>query len=358
MHDLHQNLYKKILKIKHDINLLGLHQEIQKDEEFEKISKELRNLLRYLDVLSSYGGSKKKISSRINLNKLLLDLVRNHNSEINKKKIKLKMDLTRHMRLINANYEKLYKAFELLLLNAIESVSQKNIHTKEKYTPIIEIKTRMQETTIEVIIKDNGIGTGYLLSTQERIKGLDLSLSQLSIQSLGGTFSLRNIPNVGSKIVMKIPSAPIPIDSDRNDNRTDKKKIKREKRTPLVFRNRSFWILGTKDYAVEMVQNLLMKNGATYQNIENPKTLSKLIGTRPIPDAFLINISSEREIPDFILSLKQVGAFEKSLFFVPSECLVTLKKKQKTYGIIHIISKPFPIESLMETLTMFFAKKR
>ena len=358
LHNLYQGLFKKLEKIKSEIDTYGKPGEDPGNKKMEIITNELRALLKELDNLKDYGKVKKKTLMNVNINTLLQNLIKKYNHEISKKKIKIKMDLTRHMKHINASYEKLYKAFELLLLNAMEGVIRKSLTMEENYTPFIEIQTRMHGTLIEITVKDNGIGTGYLLPTLGEDKGLDLSLCQLTIQSLDGSFSLRNVPNVGSKAVVKIPSAPFHFEPDRNNQQIDRKRINKGKRVPLVFRNRNFWIIGAKDYAVEMVQNLLTKNGATYQNIESPGVLGNLFSTQPIPDAFIINVSSERDISGFILPFKRAGFLGKSLFLVPSERLVILKKKLKTYGITHIISKPFPIESLMETLTIFLAKKQ
>jgi len=306
----------------------------------------LVNLLEELDDYRKKDGDN---FGKVNVNSLLQKTIKDLDSQIRDRGIKVKLHLTRHMKPLRTDRKKLAKALVAVLENAIDGVAKKLPSSSEDFTPLIEVKTQMQGDTIEIQIRDNGEGVD-----KEKIgSSLDdkLFISRAVIQSMGGTFELNSVKKVGTKVSIQIPTIPTVPQKDQTETKRPTSKRVRKQTTRPIFHGARIWILGQRDFATEMIQSFLGKNGAQYKHIEHPDSLRKSLNAEAAPDCLILNISDERMAQSFIVQLKELNLLSKTTFAVPQELVPFLKRKFKGITSINYISKPFLVDALIEALT-------
>ena len=309
-------------------------------------AQQLINLLEELDDYKKKDGDS---FGEVNVNSLLQKTIKNLDPQIRDRKIKVKLHLTRHMKLFQTDRKKLAKALVAVLENAIDGVTKRLSSSSEGFTPLIEVKTRMHGDIIEIQIRDNGEG----VDKEKTGSSLDdkLFMSRAVIQSMGGTFELNSVKKVGTKVSIQIPTISAVPQKDQTETKRPTPKRVRKQTTQPIFHGARIWILGRRDFATEMIQSFLGKNGTQYKHIEHPDSLRKSLNTESAPDCLILNISDERTAQSFILQLKELNLLSKTTFAVPQELVPFLKRKFKGITNVNYISKPFLVDALVEALT-------
>jgi len=318
---------------------------IKKIKTMRREAQELINLLEELNDYRKVGGD----FGEVNVNTLLQKVIKDLEPQIKDREIKVRLHLTRYIKPLHADRKKLTKALEAILKNAIDGVVKKIPSSGEDFIPLVEVKTRMHGEIIEIQIKDNGEGID-----REKIETLlddKLFMSRAIIQSMGGTFELNSVKNVGTRVGIQIPSTPAVSQSNQTKMLRPTSKSARKQTTRPIFHGTRIWVLGQHDFAAEMIQNFLVKNGAQYKHIERPESLRKSLNAETPPDCLILNISDEKTAQPYIIQLKELSLLSKTTFAVPQELVPFLKRKLKGISRINYISKPFLMDALVETLT-------
>ena len=319
------------------------------------VQTEADRLLKTLKKMGKLGKRRKGDLEALNLNRLISEILKNLRPKYDRNNIKIKTKLTRHIRLVYGDREKLERSLTILLERAIEDVTFKSENSPGRFSSLIEIQTRMHDEILEIQIRDNGPGM-----EKKEDPDNDLFLCRLTIQSMGGEMEIQSVKNVGTKTVIRIPTlfdapsqkrkAITKTPSSDPEQPGDSGKAKR-KRIQSIFSDMEIWILGEKDFAGETIQGFTAKNGARIKIIERPDAFSHVLRESHSPDCLVLNWTDERSALAFISILRENRLFSKTIFAVPQEFLPTLKKKIREHKELKIIGKPFSLDALMETLT-------
>jgi len=325
------------------------------------LQKESGQLISLLEDLNHYGKTKKgKTTTQINLHSLLRKILDNLAPQLSEKGIKVKLDLTRHLKPFPADKSKINQVLKAILLNTIDGLSQNTPAGDETISPLIEIQTRMQGADMELTIKDNGTGIGQDdlklvfnpgFTTKDRSlhAGMGLFFCQVTIRNLGGTIDISSVQDVGTKVVVKIPALS-PLSKTKGHNTPSVGKHKRIKGKRYgVFRDMQIWIMGEKDFATDVIEKFVLKNGADCKIFKDPLSFNKKIEQHAPPSVFIMNVSKEETALPFITLLKEKGLLSQALIIAPEDLLPDFKGRLKGQGV-EFIKKPFPVDSLIESL--------
>jgi len=325
------------------------------------LPKESGRLISLLEGLNHYGKTKKgKTTTQINLHSLLRKILDNLAPQLSEKGIKVKLDLTRHLKPFMAEKGKISQVLKEILLNAIEGVHQNAPAGGETIYPLIEIQTRMQGTDMELTIKDNGTGIGqddlklvfkpgFTTKDRSHHSGMGLFFCQVTIRNIGGTINISSVQDVGTKVIVKIPAlSPLSKTKWHNTPSVGKRKRIKGKRYG-IFRDMQICIMGEKDFATDVIKKFVSKNGADCETFKDPSSFSKRIEWHLPPSVFIINVSKEKTALSFIALLEEKGLLSQTLIVAPEEAMSDIKRRLKGQDI-KFIKKPFHVNSLMETL--------
>jgi len=178
-----------------------------RSEIISNLENEIDHLKKISDKFNKIGSTPKL--GKINLNKVLEDLVKYYKARIPKsKKININI-LIDNIHYINGDSILLYWSFENLIKNSIESIKND--------IGIINIEVEKIDDEIRIIFNDNGIGIiskdknkifnpGY--STKSRGWGLGLSLSKRIINDIHqGTIKLLKSTKEGTSFLITFKSS-------------------------------------------------------------------------------------------------------------------------------------------------------
>ncbi len=361
-------LYKKLSPSLEKIQTLS--EELPKKElhrskggrEIQQIQHESSHLLKQLEGLKRYSKKKTIDQEQVNLHALLRRIVGELTPLLNEKNIKVKYDLTPHLKPFTASRENIQQVLKAILLNAIEGIDPKVELPRKDFAPIIEIQTLMQRSDIELTIKDNGIGMdvehltkvfqlGYTTKDLSRHAGMGLFLCQMILRHLGGEIELSSTQGVGTKVVVKIPSIPFSYADVKEKATSEKKQPGQTRTTKLgIFKGKRVWILGEKNSTTDVIHKFLAKNGATAKIVRDAGFFHKRGIQDYSPSTFILNISDRKSALPFVSILKNRHQLGRTILIAPEELLPFFKSGLKDSGA-RFVKSPFPIESLMEALT-------
>ena len=269
----------------------------------QEILLETDKLCHQLQTLKNFIGKEAATRVNTNLHHTIRKVLEMLHPVLNANKITVKLHFTRHLKPFPASSEGAFQALKALCLNAVEALIPKlaSPDPNSDFSPLIKIKTKMQNSDIELTLSDNGVGMtptqisqafrpGFTTKDPRRHGGLGLYLSRAFFSSLGGSLNLTSVPNVGTKVVIHIPSMP-PIHRGKKKSGTQKEGKNRlsskEIRKRELFKGQSVWISCEKDARIEFIQKFLEKNGAIVRFVPGPNLLMKYLikGEPSLPSA-------------------------------------------------------------------------
>ena len=141
----------------------------------------------------------------MDINLLIEDIVFKLETMLKEKNIKINLDLVDDEIYINGDYNRLSQVFINIIKNSIEAIDSKGK---------IDIKSKIVENKLEIIIIDNGIGmTKEIINkikepfytTKSRGSGLGVSLIYEIIEAHKGSVLYKSNCNKGTKVIIKLP---------------------------------------------------------------------------------------------------------------------------------------------------------
>lgn len=361
------NLYKKLTPSLRELQHLS-KEFLKKDHTQHKGMRMIQDLqskttllLKQLEELNRYGKMGMGMAlTQVNLHTLLRKTVDELAPLLDEKNIKVKFDLTHHLKPFAANKRKIQHVLNAIILNAVEGIFQKTELSEEEHFPLIEIKTRMQESDIELTIKDNGIGMeadklnkiiqqSYIAMDTSQHAGMGLFLCQTTIRCLDGTIELSSVKGIGTKVTIKIPTISSTPGVKERGVILRKWPVKAKRNRTKFLKDIHVWILGEKDFAVEVIKKVVSKNGATFKIFQDVKSFSMHLA-QDSPSIYVLNISNEKNALSFLSLLEDKHLLTKTLLITPEELISSFKGRLK-YSGARFLKKPFPVESLMEALS-------
>ncbi len=150
--------------------------------------------------------NKLKINKEIiDINILLIDLIKRFDLYFKGKHIKTKIDLYDDEIYINGDYNRLTQVFVNIIKNSIEAL---------KENPEIEIKSEPKKEKIYIYFKDNGKGIPKdiiekikepFFTTKEKGSGLGVALSDEIIRAHGGSITYKSKENEYTIVTIILP---------------------------------------------------------------------------------------------------------------------------------------------------------
>ena len=141
----------------------------------------------------------------MDINLLIEDIVFKFETMLKEKNIKINLDLIDDEIYINGDYNRLSQVFINIIKNSIEAIDSKGK---------IDIKSKIVENKLEIIIIDNGIGMSKEIinkikepfyTTKSRGSGLGVSLIYEIIEAHKGSVLYKSNYNKGTKVIIKLP---------------------------------------------------------------------------------------------------------------------------------------------------------
>ena len=141
----------------------------------------------------------------MDINLLIEDIVFKLKTMLKEKNIKINLDLIDDEIYINGDYNRLSQVFINIIKNSIEAIDSKGK---------IDIKSKIVENKLEIIIIDNGIGMSKEIinkikepfyTTKSRGSGLGVSLIYEIIEAHKGSVLYKSNYNKGTKVIIKLP---------------------------------------------------------------------------------------------------------------------------------------------------------
>ncbi len=343
------------------------HEGISSDPKaiLKKIGKESAQLLLKLKTLDRHEPRiPGKIWSEMDLHNLIMEVIRNLSPKLQKHKIKLKTRFTHHLKPLIVPGVLMKQCIQAVIDNAVESIEMKVQQQKgPPYTPRIEVITLMNGSTLELTVKDNGMGMdadqlakaclpNYTTKDPLRHAGMGLFFCETLLRQLGGRFELSSVRGVGAKILMKIPSRSLHIEEFERPSpsvsaSTGKKKRRQKKG---IFTNRHIWILGEVDASVDVIRKFLLKEGANVKLFRDRDSLEKITPRELEKGACILNVTDMKQTLPYLTVLGEKTLLDKTLVLASEEVMPHLKGRLKNSGV-RFLKKPFPMESLVASLT-------
>ncbi len=308
------------------------------------------SLLNKIQAFRYYGEERNNKVVKIRLHELLHEIIKEialqFSGDIKGKTIKVKKDFTRHILPIYGEIKTFRQILSTILTASFQSVMKRKNISKD-YTPLIEIRTRMFREIVELQIRDNG--PGFQKEEFDKIYA-----SRLLLEGLGGKLEIQSVENVGTRITISIPTMPQePLEKSHHlpkKNLEDtSKQEKKESFSP--FSRVHIYVVGTKDYATDIIQKIIKNHGGKTSFLDRLETLSTYIQENSTPDCLVFNITREDEILSFIAFTNERNILETSIFLVPQELLPRFKAKLKDQPEWKILKKPFHPTAILESLT-------
>ena len=128
--------------------------------------------------------------------------------------IKTVFDIPQDSIAINGNADQLSKTLMSILGNAVYAVVKRA--QRENYQPELSLSVNTIDTSINIVIRDNGIGIEptiigkifdpfFTTKTTGEAAGVGLYLSHEIIQNHGGTISVKSEKNVYTEFIITLP---------------------------------------------------------------------------------------------------------------------------------------------------------
>ena len=183
-------------------------------EDFTKslkiIGKQIEQIENLVNEFSDFARMPKPILKDNNLSSIVIDNI-NLLKELDDS-IELNFDLSTSDIFLNSDSEQLSRVFFNLIKNSIESIQEKK-HNISNYKGIINIDLMDNETHVEFVIKDNGVGLGVFknnikdiltpyFTTKSKGTGLGLAIVNKIINDHHGLLIFKDLVN-GAEIQIK-----------------------------------------------------------------------------------------------------------------------------------------------------------
>lgn len=335
----------------------------------QNLHREINQFMIKLESLHRFFGQKsRKEWGSVNLHDVLQKVIKHLSTLLTKKNIKLKTHFTRHLKPIEGSRTLMHQCIQSVLVNAVESMEPKIQETGSHYVPRIEVITRMQGSIIELTIKDNGDGMeeeqcakacqpGYTTKNPSQHAGMGLFLCETVLHFMGGSLELSSVKDVGTKVVMRIPANP-PIKRDERKTHSivpPSHSYPPQKQKKAFFPNCEIWLLGDRDSTTDVIRKFLLNLGATVKGIYDFHTFQKMEASPRTNFLYILNVTDWKQTLPFLSMLGEKHQLEDTLILAPEEVLPHLKGRTRNTGV-HLLKKPFPMQSLVESLTSLMGK--
>lgn len=254
--------------------------------------------------------------------------------------------------IINTDETKLNQILTNLLNNAI----------KFTHRGSIELTYRIQESHIDFLVTDTGIGipkesqgviferfrqAEHSIHTNYGGTGLGLSISGSFAQMLGGTLRVESEQDKGSTFILTLPYSPL-IHTETPG-----------KRTPVILTHKRLTLLVAED---EIFNFLLIKAFLKLSNIEllhaeNGSEALKLCEGNPQIDLVLMDI--KMPVMDGVQAFREIRKIRKDLPVIAQTAYALEKEKQEFLkaGFNDYIAKPIEKEKLLSIINAYSGSK-
>jgi len=325
-----------------------------------QIIKETRVLQQGLEHLEKfYSPSTDAVKIKpIKLNQIVRDLIKNTPHA----EVTIKLDLSRHVKPFYGDLGMIRALIRQLLESAMEDLARVQ-ETPEASLSII-IKTRMRENMIELIFKDNGVGSekgiAPLASTppREAHREPGLHLCEKIAKIHGGSMAFQAVQNIGTKVTVRIPYTPSSPEKLPNPAAGySRLKTKKTGTAPQkVFRDCQAWVIGEKDFHAGLILKFLDSMSIHYLFIQDTPALEKNLSSG-LPSLILINASAKETFLRFlnILKQKEKTSLSRTLIIVPDPILPLMRGRVKDYRVL-LMKKPFTLDLLMENISRLLSE--
>jgi signal transduction histidine kinase len=161
-----------------------------------------------MDMLS-YSKERVPAVEATNLNEIVQDVYELLTPRAKEMNVKLEMNLTENLPIIQADPEGIHRALLNIVGNALDAV-------EDRPDPQVTVGTRLGEAGwVRIVVLDNGPGIAkervgeifkpFSSSKGSRGTGLGLPVSRKILREHGGDIDVQSQVNVGSKFVLKLP---------------------------------------------------------------------------------------------------------------------------------------------------------
>jgi len=323
-----------------------------------KETKELQGVFEHLEKFYSTPSDTVKVR-QINLNQIIRHLIKNRPHENG---LTIKLDLSRHVKPFYGDLDMIRALTRQLLENAMEKDLSRVKDTPAPARSII-IKTRMRENIIELIFKDNGAGSEEILppfsptDPGEARHELGLYLCEKIAKIHGGSMAVQAVPNVGTKVAVRIPSTP---DYTKTPAPLPRHKRPKEKKTGITpkraFQDSQAWVIGERDFHAGLILKFLDNMSIHHLFISDMPSLEMNLSDGN-PSLILINASEKETFLGYlnILKQKKKNSLSRTLLIVPDAILPLMRGRLKDYQVL-LMKKPFTLDLLMENISRLLSE--
>jgi two-component system, sensor histidine kinase len=337
--------------------------------EIRSSSDKLMNLLNDLIDISRAESNKLRVRySHCSLQRKLNDVIDSFHDEIKLKGIKLITNIEKVPDVI-ADTENIYRIFSIVFSNAVKYT--------EKGSVSVALSYRLEESSVEVIMTDTGVGIDpeYLpyifepfqqessgLSRLYQGAGLGLALAKRLISLMNGTIQVTSKKGAGTIVSLKFPVTLAESIHESVSAKITPREV--AKGTEPRAKKAKVLIVEPNTYTRFYLQSLLRKYVNVYVARDANEALSILDDSINFTSLFdLVIVDSTISEPwDTQAFINEVFArkkeYKKRPFIVQVEENITLKEDPlAAMGYFKVIRKPINKKVLLEVLSEFSRKK-